>query len=126
MTYHQTAESAAQLTSPLDALAGAAPGISIAILEQILDDGRRALAHDRKVARAGIARLSAMLEGSEIVPALPRYIRGGFAPWQKRRIEAYLAEHLEQSIPVKALAQMISLSESHFCRAFKQSFGETP
>ena len=93
---------------------------------KFLEDVKRALADDPDAARAGIARLSALLEGTDTAPALPAYVRGGFAPWQKRRVEAYLHEHLEQSILIRTLADLVSLSTSHFCRAFKQSFGKTP
>jgi AraC family transcriptional regulator len=122
MTYHQTAEP----LSWLDPAAGSKPKISVTIRQELLDDVSRALAHDRTAAQAGIARLASILKGREVAPAAPTYTRGGFAPWQKRRVDAYLAEHLAESIPIKTLAQMVSLSESHFCRAFKQSFGRTP
>src|SRR5215510_11721531 len=126
MTYHQTAQSGTQLTASLDAFTGSKPMISVTLLEELLDDVKRVLAHDRCSAQAGLARLSALLGGKEIAPRVPAYTRGGFAPWQKRRVEAYLVEHLERSISIKMLSQIVSLSESHFCRAFKQSFGKAP
>jgi AraC-like DNA-binding protein len=51
---------------------------------------------------------------------------GGLAPWQKRKVDCYLREHLERPLPVKQVAQQVSLSVGHFCRAFKESFGTTP
>jgi AraC-like DNA-binding protein len=53
-------------------------------------------------------------------------VRGGLAPWQRRRIEHYLEAHLEETINVEMLAEALPLSISHFCRAFKETFGETP
>lgn len=53
-------------------------------------------------------------------------VRGGLAPWQKRVIERHLNENLRRSLPIRELAQQVSLSESHFCRAFKESFGIPP
>jgi AraC-like DNA-binding protein len=53
-------------------------------------------------------------------------MRGGLAPWQKRKIERYIRENLEQTMFVEDLAAQVSLSVSHFCRAFKESFGATP
>jgi len=127
MTYHQTVSSEVSPPAPwLDGGTAGHPKVSQAIIEQILDDVKRALAHDPRAAQEGIARLSAILDSSEVTPPVPAYARGGFAAWQKRRVEAYLIEHLEQSIRIKALAQLVSLSASHFCRAFKQSFGKTP
>ena len=52
--------------------------------------------------------------------------RGGLGPWRKRKVSQYLDERLEQPIRVEALADEVSLSASHFCRAFKESFAETP
>jgi AraC-like DNA-binding protein len=52
--------------------------------------------------------------------------RGGLAPSVKRRV----CEHIEQMIatrfPLSALAATARLSECHFARAFKQSFGVPP
>jgi AraC family transcriptional regulator len=126
MTYHQTLEAQAQPTESWTGAVAGKPEVPITILENILEDVRRALSHDPGAARAGIDRLSAILHGDEAPLAGPAYKRGGFAPWQKRRIESYLLDHLEQSVSIRSLARTVSLSASHFCRAFKQSFGQTP
>jgi AraC-like DNA-binding protein len=126
MTYHQAVESGLQARMSWIDPAAAKPQVSLRMLEGILDDVRQALAHDRGAAQAGIARLSAILDAGGIEPAAPAYARGGFAPWQKRRVEAYLNANLEHSVRIKKLSEMVSLSASHFCRAFKQSFGTTP
>src|SRR5262245_11423786 len=126
MTYHQTISEVPPSAPWTGAGTVESPKVSHATVEAILDDVKRALAHDPRAAQAGIARLSAILGANEIAPAVTAYARGGFAAWQKRRVEAYLGEHLEQSIRIKALARLVSLSASHFCRAFKQSFGRTP
>lgn len=52
--------------------------------------------------------------------------QGGLAPWQKRKIERYLKTNLERSVRMEELAGEVRLSVSHFCRAFKKSFGDTP
>jgi AraC-like DNA-binding protein len=41
-------------------------------------------------------------------------------------VDCYLRDHLERPLQVQQLAQQVSLSVSHFCRAFKDSFGTTP
>jgi AraC family transcriptional regulator len=53
-------------------------------------------------------------------------VRGGLAAWQQRIISAYIEEHLAESMPLGALAELVRLSSFHFCRAFKQSFGVPP
>jgi AraC family transcriptional regulator len=49
--------------------------------------------------------------------------RSGLEPWQKLRTEEMLRAHLEGNITVKELAGACSLSESHFARCFRTSFG---
>ena len=52
--------------------------------------------------------------------------RGGLACWQKRAVTGYIEEHLGEQICLGTLAQLVRLSQHHFCRAFKQSFGVPP
>jgi AraC family transcriptional regulator len=53
-------------------------------------------------------------------------IRGGLAPWQMRRVATHIEANLDATISVKHLAALIKLSPSHFSRAFKVSFADTP
>jgi AraC family transcriptional regulator len=53
-------------------------------------------------------------------------VRGGLAPWQARRVAAYIEEHVGRSIRASQLAALVNLSNSHFNRAFKVSFRDTP
>ena len=50
-------------------------------------------------------------------------VRGGLARWQKRRLTTYIDAHLTKAIRVADLAQLLNLSESHFSRAFRCTFG---
>ena len=52
--------------------------------------------------------------------------RGGLAPWQAKRVAAYIDANIGLSIRVSDLASIVQLSISHFSRTFKESFGETP
>ena len=90
----------------------------------MLDDVRRRIGRDPEGARAAALRLVALLAspgGGEPVP-----VRGGLAPWQKRKVDRYIRQRLERTLRVKDLAEQASLSVSHFCRAFKESFGVSP
>jgi AraC family transcriptional regulator len=49
--------------------------------------------------------------------------RRGLEAWQKLRTEEMLRAHLAGNITVKELAGSCSLSESHFARCFRTSFG---
>lgn len=52
--------------------------------------------------------------------------RGGLAPWQRRATTLYIEEHLGERVSLTTLSEIARLSPSHFCRAFKQSFGVPP
>src|SRR6202165_1621503 len=52
--------------------------------------------------------------------------RGGLAPWQQKRVAAYIEERVANDIPLATLAELVQLSPYHFCRSFKRSFGMPP
>jgi len=52
--------------------------------------------------------------------------RGGLATWQMRAVTRHIEEHLCEGTPLVTLAKLVRLSPSHFCRAFRQSFGIPP
>jgi AraC family transcriptional regulator len=51
---------------------------------------------------------------------------GGLPTWQARKISTYVELHISRRIHIKALSRLVGLSASHFCRAFKCSFGVSP
>lgn len=57
-------------------------------------------------------------------PAPPEASR--LAPWQERKVARHIAEHLDQSITIRELAEIVGLSPSYFSRRFKGSFGVSP
>jgi AraC family transcriptional regulator len=93
---------------------------------KLLDEARTALDRDLGAAIRAAAKLVALLGGNcgEMPSAVPA--RGGLAPWQQRKVRDHIARHLETSISVEDLAKLVSLSAGHFCRGFKESFGDTP
>ena len=66
------------------------------------------------------APISAKQNGSAI------RIRGGLAPWQIRRVTTHVETNLGAAITTKDLATLARLSSFHFCRAFRDSLGESP
>jgi AraC-like DNA-binding protein len=52
--------------------------------------------------------------------------RSGLTPWKVRTIKQHIKQHLEEALKNRELASLVGLSESHFCRAFKDSFGDSP
>jgi AraC family transcriptional regulator len=52
-----------------------------------------------------------------------RLAAGGLSPWQRKRAEELLREHLDGSVRLSELARECGLSVTHFARSFKASFG---
>jgi AraC family transcriptional regulator len=52
--------------------------------------------------------------------------RGGLATWQIRAVTTYLEGHVGEQVSLATLAGLTRLSQHHFCRAFKKSFGIPP
>jgi AraC family transcriptional regulator len=52
--------------------------------------------------------------------------RGGLAPFQAKRVAAYIESNIFLNLRVADLAGIVQLSIGHFSRAFKESFGRPP
>ena len=89
----------------------------------ILAELQLALEQDPQSARLVALRLVSVLTKATIDGA---HARGSLAPWQKRKIDGYMNEHLEKPLQVENLARQIQLSIGHFSRAFKASYGTSP
>jgi AraC family transcriptional regulator len=91
---------------------------------------------DPEATRAHVAHALALLKGlpnlgpstgkHRVFDRETRVARGGLPAWQARRISAHIEENISARIHIKQLARLIGLSASHFCRAFKSSFGTSP
>jgi AraC family transcriptional regulator len=91
---------------------------------RILDDVRRAIKCNPEGARAAALQLVSVLTPPAETESAGA--RGGLAPWQKRRVDRYLSEHLGRSLHTEEIARQVSLSASHFGHAFKESYGTSP
>jgi AraC family transcriptional regulator len=76
-------------------------------------------------ALSGVLAYELSCVNDEVVRA-PQVNRGGLASWQERAVVSYIEEHLGEQISLSKLAELARLSQHHFCRAFKQSFGIPP
>jgi transcriptional regulator GlxA family with amidase domain len=90
---------------------------------RLLDDVRRAMARSRADTRAAALRLVCLLDRQA---AQPVESRGGLAPWQARKIQRHITDHLIEPLRVQELAEQVSLSASYFHHAFKETFGTSP
>jgi AraC-like DNA-binding protein len=51
---------------------------------------------------------------------------GGLAPWMVRKVSTHIETHLDSAISSADLAGLAKQSVYHFCRVFRESFGESP
>jgi AraC family transcriptional regulator len=98
-----------------------------ALLTSLVDDAA-AGDGDRVKARCTPERALASLRGGPASANAPRSRppRGGLAPWQAKRVATYIREHIGATLRASGLAAVVQLSNSHFHRAFKVTFQETP
>lgn len=105
------------------------------VAAQLVEAACRARDGDREATRAHIAHAVRLLQGlpsfgPSVAPVLSlgeRQVSPAALPaWQSRRIVAYVEANLSRLIRVRELARLADLSLSHFCRAFKSTFGASP
>jgi AraC-like DNA-binding protein len=105
------------------------------VAAQFVEAACRARSGDSEATRAHVAHALSLLKG---LPSLgpsgmhllsdreTRHTRGGLPAWQARRVSAHVEGNISDRIHIKQLARLVGLSASHFCRAFKCSFGTSP
>jgi len=102
------------------------------VATQLVEAACRARNGDSEAVKAHIARAVALLDAhSGARPAalhadskgVARIRRGAFAAWQARRLAAHVDANLGAKIFIKDLAAFLDVSVSHFCSAFKRTFG---
>lgn len=57
---------------------------------------------------------------------VPRASSGGLAPWQIARLTDYLVARLDQEVGLQELADLVGLTASYVCTAFRRSVGVPP
>ena len=104
----------------LDRLQSAVLELSTALNEALCDERNRA--------RACLQRAQALLHSVARTSLRSHEGRtsGGLAPWQVRRVMAYIDMKLATPMRNKDLAALVRLSEFHFNVAFRNSVGEPP
>jgi AraC family transcriptional regulator len=94
--------------------------LSIALNETLRDERENAAARVRHAQ----AMLQSINDTSTRLSA--KSVRQGLAPWQVRRVLAYIDENLSTPIRNKDLATLARLSTFHFGVAFRNSVGDSP
>ena len=107
----------------------------LSVVAQLVEAACRARDGDREATRAYIAHAVKLLQGMPSVgpTATPAVVLEagpaspvGLPGWRSRRVIAHVEANLSRAIPIPELARLVSLSGSHFCRAFKRTFGTSP
>jgi AraC family transcriptional regulator len=98
-------------------------------LASLLAAATVALDTDPRVTRRCIRRAAALL-GIDVTrgdAATARScLQDGLPLWQANRLRSYIESNLDSTIRATDLAGVVRLSTSHFFRAFRKSFGESP
>ncbi|HYF88056.1 AraC family transcriptional regulator [Azospirillum sp.] len=111
----------------------ASAGGTVSAAESLLKVARHILGRDHKtieeclllaLTQVQISNTKLVLKTSEAEMSVP--FRTGLAPWQVRRVTAYIDGHLELAIRNKDLAAIAKMNCRCFHRAFKNSFGLPP
>jgi AraC family transcriptional regulator len=100
-----------------------------ATLFKLIADATEVLDEDHRAARSLLERAATLLQSGAPeqglkAQAAPR--RAALAPWLAKRIAGHIEANLDRPLPLDELAGIAKLSNSHFSRAFKGVFGETP
>jgi AraC family transcriptional regulator len=84
---------------------------------------------DREQAVHGTILKAASLLRKQIDPEVAQATpdkRGGLRAWQARKVRAYIDSHITAPVLVADLCALVQLSEAHFSRAFRRTFGKSP
>ncbi len=98
------------------------------LITSLIEGAVARLEVDRNESHAYLLRALALLRSHDLSAGSTQYARtrGCLAMWQMNRVIGYIDINLASGIRSRDLARQVSLSESHFCRAFKSSVGVSP
>lgn len=105
-----------------------ASAVLSATLFKLVADATEVLNGDHQAARTLLERAAALLQSGspEQGPKAAAPRRAALAPWLAKRVAGHIEANLDRPLPLDELAGIAKLSNSHFSRAFKGVFGETP
>ena len=93
----------------------------------LLDVATQQLQNRNEGAKSTIAQAASLLQEQMRARSRGRArAPAGLLTWQVHKIREYVDAHIEDRVRVFDLSAIVSLSEAHFSRSFKQTFGQSP
>jgi AraC family transcriptional regulator len=95
----------------------------------ILESASRQLRHTHQAAESCIRQAASLLQEHVNAPARDSQgetLAGGLLAWQIQRVMDYIDKHIGTHMPVAEMGRILQLSEAHFARAFRRTFGQPP
>lgn len=94
---------------------------------KLLMSATRDLEHSQEAAKTSIRQATSLLQAQMRYAGVERQgSTRALLPWRMRRVESYIEEHIGRPILVADLSALFELSEAHFSRAFRLSYGQSP
>lgn len=97
------------------------PGLLSSLLPSLVVPQPNALLVDHVMLAAHAYLVTGLAGGS-----LTTRANGGLASWQQNRVAELMRSRIASGVSLAELARECRLSEGHFCRAFRKTFGRTP
>jgi AraC family transcriptional regulator len=120
-----TVDSQAESVIELDTVNVAHPSAWVHSVIGLLDKASQHLEHSREAAQSAIEEATSLLQ-AQVQPRSRTRASGGLLAWQVRKVRNYVDTHLAGRVLVSDLSAIVQLSEGHFSRAFKRTFGIAP
>ena len=93
----------------------------------LLMSASRDIEHSQEAAKTSIDRAASLLQAQMRYGGSQRQEQSpALLAWQVRLVESYIEAHIDQQILVANLSELVDLSEAHFSRAFRLTYGEPP
>ena len=94
----------------------------------LLDAAMHQIYHNERTAQDTIFKAASLLRQQIDPPASQEAAdgRGRLLAWQVRKVRDYIGSHITGPVLVADLGALVQLSEAHFSRCFRRSFGESP
>lgn len=103
-----------------------APRVAVDDVISLLDAAANQLPARVREAHCMILEAVSRLRRVSVPNPMESSQRGGFLAWQVRRLLEYINDHITGRILVADLCTVLELSEAHFSRSFRLTFGESP